>query len=96
MRGLIIAKSLSVPFGSLMFSSDRRCGGLQQSARVAALHQEETGSFDMEKWFSCKAQTHPVVLKQSLLEESEVPHALGACRETPDCHLSLKIKVIYL
>lgn len=45
----------------------------------------------MEDKLSWNTQTQ---LKQNLLEASEVPHALSACRNTSDCCLNLVEKLI--
>lgn len=61
-----------------LFYSIRWSGGLQLPARVSALYQEETRISEVDETFPSNPQAHQIVLKQKLLEESEVPHALSA------------------
>lgn len=64
-----------------------RSGGLQQPARVSALPQEKARISDMEKILPWSSQPQQNVLKQKVLEGSEVLHAFSACEETPNQRL---------
>lgn len=71
-------------YGQLLLYSTRS-GGLQLLARISALYQEKTRISEVEETLPWNQQTHQNELKQKLLEESDLLHALCAYRETPDC-----------
>lgn len=76
----------------MFFFFARWSSGLQSLARVSALYQEETRSPEMEERFSCDTQIHRIILKENLLDKSQVPHAPSTYKKAPNYCLNNILK----